>query len=52
MTHEELIDEYEALHYQLYGQSVDASGESYERLLVTVRSMYAQFPAVPNLTKE
>jgi len=43
MTLEELIDEYETMHYQAWGQSIDASGMSYEQLLLAVRSMYAFF---------
>lgn len=48
MNLEELIQEYEALHYQLWGQAVNASGMTYEDLLKGVHAMYAQFPAVPN----
>ena len=52
MNHEELIHEYEALHYQLWGQAVNASGMTYDQLLQEVHCMYAQFPAVPTNYQE
>jgi len=52
MNHEELIHEYEALHYQLFGQAVNASGMTIEQLEKGVHSMYAQFPAAPSFGSE
>ena len=48
MNHEELIHEYEALHYQLFGQAVNASGMTEDQLAVAVKMMYSMYPAAPS----
>jgi len=52
MNHEELIHEYEALCYQLFGRTGNATGLTYDQLLQEVHCMYAQFPAVPTNYQE
>lgn len=48
MNHEELIHEYEALHYQMFGQSVNGSGMTEDQLAVAVKMMYSMYPAAPS----
>ena len=53
MDHEELIQEYEALHYQLWGRAGYTNNMTSKELQEAIHCMYAQFPAAPtNLTKE
>ncbi len=52
MERKELLEEYSLLCFQLYGRTVGGSHLTNDQLQQEVHCMYAQFPAVPNLTKE